>query len=187
MRGGGGPSFKGKTSLAQLETRSACPSASCVEDSRFSGRHASDVNESRYFSYSCSSLRSMAHIRQSRLGSGLGLQVKALKIFYVVPSSLRSGAVGVPHRPSQISSTDAVLRSQCMELSAGGGLRGRIRSPPHAHPIQTLDPQPLHALEHRSPKPQHGLSSFTRADALAPPPAGSVPVSVRHPAMNRHW
>ena len=33
----------------------------------------------------------MAHIRQSRPDSGLGVQVKVLETFQIVPSSLRSG------------------------------------------------------------------------------------------------
>jgi len=35
----------------------------------------------------------MAHIRQSRPDSGLGFQVKVLKTFQVVPSSLESGVI----------------------------------------------------------------------------------------------
>jgi len=36
----------------------------------------------------------MAHIRQSRPDSGLGVQVKVLTAFYVVPSSLGRGKGG---------------------------------------------------------------------------------------------
>ena len=39
----------------------------------------------------------VAHIKQSRPDSGLGVQVKVVKTFQVVPTSLGSGADGIQH------------------------------------------------------------------------------------------
>jgi len=56
----------------------------------------------------------MAHIRQSRPDSGLGVQVKAIETFQVVPSSFESGRA-IPHG-SQILELGMVQGSQRLFL-----------------------------------------------------------------------
>jgi hypothetical protein len=68
----------------------------------------------------------MAHIRQSRPDSGLGFQVKVLKIFQVVPSSLGSAKSTSPDTP-----TPATPRKTLREVIPGGGfvIWGRFWQP----------------------------------------------------------
>ena len=57
----------------------------------------------------------VAHIRQSRPGSGLGFPVQVLKPFQVVPFSLGSGRQGSQWRKGT-STTTAVFRAKCLYI-----------------------------------------------------------------------
>ena len=64
--------------------------------------------------------KSIAHIRQSKPGSGLGFQVKVVKLFRGVPSSLDSGWKGAYIRVEQelsLSLSRALSLSLCLSLS----------------------------------------------------------------------
>jgi len=69
----------------------------------------------------CCCRANMAHVRQSRPEYGLGFQVKVLKPFYIVPSSLGSGSGGSACRGDPLCAKTGVPRSRENVVLGGVG------------------------------------------------------------------